>query len=376
MCQAFLNAQEKNFFFRADRDAQRARDPRCARPRSLTHERHIAIVSVRSRAIRRVAGRIAMKHEATFLASDGALLEFLFRALHNFFPPYSRIAIKLHMGEPGNRRFIDPALAKGIAECLAKLRCNPFFFDTPVIYASLRGTVEGYLKSAAAHGFTKENLGVPVIISNRGVAAEGENMTFHLAADAIEADGVLVLTHVKGHIACGMGGAIKNVGMGCVAKETKGAIHEGGEPAYDGGCTQCGVCVERCPTGNIILEGGRPRFGVTWCPGCSNCALVCPEQAIRPHVNFFDELLAESAVLAASRFKRTFAVNVLRNISLLCDCVADAGPLVAPDIGFVCACDMLTADVASLELLERDTPISSPNSTRIPPGNTFGRRRA
>jgi uncharacterized Fe-S center protein len=294
-----------------------------------------------------------MNHEATFFADDDALVAFLARTFADVFAPRDRIAVKLHMGEPGNPYAVDAAFARRVVSCLAGCGCDPFLFDTPVVYASPRGTAGGYLASAAERGFTKEKIGAPVVVSNRSVAVSGETMTFRLAADPVEADGVLLLSHVKGHVACGMGGAIKNVGMGCVAKETKGAIHEGGEPVYAGGCTQCGACVERCPTGNIVLEGDRPRFGITWCPGCSNCALVCPERAIGPRVALFDELLAEAAVLAAGRFKKAYAVNVLRRISRLCDCMADAGPIVAPDVGFVCAGDMITADAASLDLLAR-----------------------
>ncbi len=294
-----------------------------------------------------------MKHEATFLASDDALLSYLEGALARVFARNDRVAIKIHMGEPGNPFSIEAPFVRRIAACLAGIGCRPYVFDTPVVYSSPRHTVEGYLLSAAARGYTERNLGAPVTVSNRHVEVAGAAMTFLLASDPIEADGVLLLSHVKGHVACGMGGAVKNVGMGCVARETKGAIHEGGEPVYGEGCTRCGTCVERCPTGNIVLEGDRPRFGVTWCPGCSNCALVCPERSIAPRVGLFDELLAEAAVLAAARFKKVYAVNVLKNISRLCDCDANAGPLVAPDIGFVCAPDMITADAASLELVAR-----------------------
>lgn len=296
-----------------------------------------------------------MRHAAHSIAGEDALFAFLERELARVFAPRDRVAVKLHMGEPGNPHAVDAGFVRRLVERLAAIGCEPHLFDTPVIYASPRGTADGYLAAAAERGFTAERIGAPIVVSNRSVAVPGETMPFRLAVDPIEADGVLLLSHFKGHVACGAGGAIKNVGMGCVAKETKGAIHEGGEPVYAGGCTQCGLCVERCPTGNIALDSDRPRFGVTWCPGCSNCALVCPENAIEPRVGLFDELLAEAAVLAARRFKKTYAVNVIRNVSLLCDCMADPGPLVAPDAGFVCADDMITADAASLDVVARAT---------------------
>jgi uncharacterized Fe-S center protein len=295
--------------------------------------------------------RRLMKHEAAYIEGEEALFDFTARKLHGMVKRDDRIAIKLHMGEPGNTFYIAAPLTRRFVQCLRELGGNPFVFDSPVTYASPRNNAEGYLGVAAEHGYTAEYLGAPVHISNRSVPVQGSNMTYHVAAEPVEADGVLLLTHVKGHVACGMGGAIKNVGMGCVAKETKGAIHSGGEPVYHEGCTQCGECVAHCPTGNITLEDAGPSFGATWCPGCSNCLLVCSAQCLSPRVRVFDELLAEAAVLAHGRFKKRFAVNVIKNVAKHCDCMPDAGPLIAPDIGFVCADDMLTADIASLETI-------------------------
>jgi uncharacterized Fe-S center protein len=271
-----------------------------------------------------------MKNEAAFMKSEEALLAYLRTRVESVFAPYDRVAVKLHMGEPGNKSFI---------------------FDSPVVYAGPRNKVESYLRAAAEHGYTKEAIGAPVIISNRSTPLAGSRMTYHATSEPLEADGVLLLTHVKGHLACGMGGSIKNVGMGCMAKETKGAIHNGGEPVYTEGCTQCGACVESCPTDNIVIEGDSPRFGCTWCPGCSNCAIACPAHCIMPRVGTFDELLSEGAVLAHARFKKRYSVNVLRNISRMCDCVADSGPIILDDVGFVCAEDMVSADLASLEMI-------------------------
>ena len=286
---------------------------------------------------------------------DRPLKEYLSKVFREVFDEGERIAVKLHMGEPGNLYFIKPDLARAICRLLEQAGCKPFLFDTPVVYSSPRNNIEGYLKSAAANGYDEEAIGFPIVVSNRSVEAEGELMTYRIAAEPLEADGVLLLTHVKGHIACGMGGAIKNIGMGCMAKETKGDIHSGGEPRYTEGCVQCGICVESCPTENISIENDRPLFGRTWCSGCSNCAIVCPEECIRTNIANFDELLAEAAALAHSRFKKTYAVNVLKNISKLCDCIAASGPIIVEDIGYICGHDMISVDAASLEAIRRAT---------------------
>ncbi|MCK4538834.1 MAG: DUF362 domain-containing protein [Candidatus Krumholzibacteria bacterium] len=297
-----------------------------------------------------------MKNQtAVFIEKEKDLWEFLRTEFRNVYPHGSRVLIKLHMGEPGNRHYIKPELAGKIIDLLKDNECEPFIFDTPVVYDSPRNNPGDYLKVAADHGYSKEKLGVPVIINDKNTATRGEHMEYGLASSPLEADGVLLLTHFKGHMCSGMGGSIKNVGMGCMSKETKGAIHTGGEPVYADGCTECGACVENCPTENIRLDNGRPWFDVNWCPGCSNCILSCPVDAIRPKAAIFDRLLSEAAVLAHKKFKNVYAINVMKGMTKLCDCIADAGPVLVEDTGFVCAPDMLTVDIASLELLKKKT---------------------
>jgi uncharacterized Fe-S center protein len=296
-----------------------------------------------------------MNNNVVLIRDDRLLHEHLKVIFREMFEDGERIAVKLHMGEPGNLYFIKPDLARGICRLLEQAGCSPFLFDTPVVYSSPRNNIEGYLKCAAANGYTEEAIGSPIVVSNRSVEVEGELMTYRIAVEPLEADGVLMLTHVKGHIACGMGGAVKNIGMGCMAKETKGEIHTGGEPQYDEGCVQCGICVENCPTENISIENDRPVFGRTWCSGCSNCAIVCPEECIRTNVANFDELLGEAAALAHSRFKKVYAVNVLKNISKLCDCIAASGPIIVEDIGYICGRDMISVDAASLDVIRKAT---------------------
>jgi uncharacterized Fe-S center protein len=296
-----------------------------------------------------------MTGEAILLTDEKTLIEFLEKEIARIFSSGDRIAVKIHMGEPGNTTHVPASLSAQIVGALNRIECRPFIFDTPVVYRSPRSSVESYLKSAAGHGYTESHIGAPIVISDRSTPIKGKLMTYNVAQDVLDADGVLLLTHFKGHMASGMGGAIKNIGMGCMSKETKGAIHTGGEPVYDEGCTECGNCVENCPTKNIRLEDGQPWFDCTWCPGCSNCAIICPENCISPKVALFDEAIAEAAVIAHDRFKKVYAINVLRNITKLCDCIANSGPVIADDIGFVCAGDMLTADIASLDIIKERT---------------------
>lgn len=68
-----------------------------------------------------------------------------------------------------------------------------------------------------------------------------------MCKDLVDADGVLVLSHVKGHYCSGFGAGIKNLGMGALSKKSKGMIHEGGEPVYDSGCNLCKICSKTVP---------------------------------------------------------------------------------------------------------------------------------
>jgi uncharacterized Fe-S center protein len=296
-----------------------------------------------------------MTSDVTHIKHEEDLVAFLENELASVFSNGDSILIKMHMGEPGNRTHVNAQLAKKVIDVLMSLGCRPFIFDSPVVYSSPRNNEVGYLESAARNGFTQDSLGVPIVISNRSETISGELMSYELCAEPIEADGVLLLSHFKGHICSGMGGAIKNVGMGCMSKSTKGAIHTGGEPVYGDGCTECGACVENCPTDNIRLEKGRPFFDASWCPGCSNCIISCPEKCIAPKTEKFDSLLAEAATVAFERFGKSYSINVMKNMTQLCDCVADSGPVLADDTGFVCGADMVSVDIASLEILKRET---------------------
>jgi uncharacterized Fe-S center protein len=296
-----------------------------------------------------------MKSDVTFIRHEDELIRFLEDELVSVYDEKDSVLIKAHMGEPGNRTHISAELAKKIIDVLVSLGCRPFIFDSPVVYSSPRNNEAGYLESAARNGFTEDFLGAPIVISNRSETFKGELMEYEVCSEALEADGVLLLSHFKGHICSGMGGAIKNAGMGCMSKASKGAMHSGGEPLYEEGCTECGACVENCPTENIRLEKGRPFFDATWCPGCSNCIISCPEKCIHPKIAKFDSLLAEAAITAFERFGRCYAVNVMQNMTQLCDCVADSGPVLAEDAGFVCGADMVSVDIASLDILETQT---------------------
>lgn len=293
-----------------------------------------------------------MNGKTLFIDKEDKLLEYLRDRFQETYNSGDRIAVKIHMGEPGNKYYIKADFTGKVINILLDIGCQPFIFDSPVMYRSPRGSIEGYQKSAAEHGYSEENMKVPVIISDNSISRKGRYAEYDIITEPVEADGVLLLTHFKGHIASGMGGAIKNVGMGCMTKKTKEMIHRGGEPVYNEGCIQCGTCVENCPTGNIQIREDRPFFDQSWCPGCSNCVLTCPEDAISAHLEAFGKLIADAACTAQKEYRNVLVLNVLKNITKLCDCAASSGPIILNDIGYIVAGDIVSADTASLKLVE------------------------
>ncbi len=269
--------------------------------------------------------------------------------------PNSTVAIKLHMGEPGNKYFLKPEFTKKIMNIVKELGGKPFLFDSPVVYNSPRNNPKGYLAVAAKQGYTEKNIGCPIIVSDDFVSVKLKEVPFEfeVCKKLADADFVLVLSHVKGHYCSGFGAAIKNLGMGAVTKKTKEKIHAGGEPVFSGNCVLCGNCVKACPLDNIRLDKKqkRPFFDKTWCSGCSNCALVCEEEAIKPKINTFDFLLSACAKAARSKFRNYYFVNVILDVAQKCDCCSDAGPIIAKDVGVLFGKDIVAVDKASLDLV-------------------------
>ena len=144
--------------------------------------------------------------------------------LTGFFPSGSRVAVKLHMGEEGNKYFLKPEWAKKIVNILKHLGLKPFLFDSPVIYGGQRDSSAKYYKTAEKHGFSEKSIGCPVIVSDDGVDVKTYNLNAQVCKPIYESVYMLVLSHVKGHSCSGFGAAIKNLGMGGTSKKTKADI--------------------------------------------------------------------------------------------------------------------------------------------------------
>ncbi len=293
-----------------------------------------------------------MTNEIIFSEKEDSFLRALEGSLKKVFSEGEKIAVKLHMGEENNNSHLQPDFVGKVVAMLKRQGVKPFLFDSPVSYEGRRKTAEGYLALAAEKGFSEQNIGCPVVVSEESVSLKGEKMKYGVCKPLVEADGVLLLTHVKGHFCCGFGGSIKQLGMGAMDVKTKQAIHNGGRPVYVGGCVMCGDCAKSCPLSNIRYNKGRPHFDDNWCCGCSNCVYACKQGSLKTQVDLFDVLLADGAAVALKSFKNAFFVNVLKNITKTCDCMPQSEKVIS-DIGFLMGRDIVAVDKASLDLINQ-----------------------
>ncbi|MBT3405984.1 DUF362 domain-containing protein [Candidatus Woesearchaeota archaeon] len=264
-----------------------------------------------------------------------------------------KVAIKMHMGEKGNLHYLRPKDVKPFVDVLKDLGAEPFLFDSIVIYSGGRDTVEKYLKTAEEHGYTEEAIGCPIVVSDDFVEVETQDMKFQVCKPLTGADGVLVLSHVKGHPCAGFGGAIKNLSMGGATKKSKGDMHNGCKPNLTGKCTVCGTCEKLCPAKSCTVKSGNFVNDENACWGCSICIVQCPERALSPKVALFDDLLAQGAYATVKASKKVFCVNVIKNVSKYCDCQAGENPIVAKDVGVLFSADPVSIDNASVDLLDK-----------------------
>ncbi|MCK5112843.1 MAG: DUF362 domain-containing protein, partial [Thermoplasmatales archaeon] len=207
-----------------------------------------------------------------------------------------RIPVKLHMGEIKNKYYSKPDFVKLVIDELKMDNVDPYLFDTTVAYPGLRHSKSGYQKLAKIHGFTLKKVGCNVVIDDEGIPITVENRDYDVAEHLVESTHIFAISHVKGHVATGMGGAIKNFGMGGVTKETKIKMHHGSKPMYQkDACIYCGVCAEVCPFNALKVKENFWRQNTRSCFGCGVCVDACKNNALRYKDADFQYVLACAA---------------------------------------------------------------------------------
>jgi len=274
------------------------------------------------------------------------------------------VALKVHFGVRGTTRTLRSIFMRTVASEVKAAGGVPFFTETCGLGMGKHfNHAQGRLQVAAENGYTSETLGAPIVIADGLIGAEGVRVEVDgsqlkevwVAKAITQADHVVMLTHFTGHGSGCFGGAIKNLGVGCVTKRTKYDLHVEEPPSINEKCNDCGWCVEICPADAISLPERTIDLDKCWkCGGC----LHCPQEAISPPWTDGDDLgrrIADSAlgvVKAVGKDKLSY-VNFLMDVTPHCDCVPYSDTSVVADQGIIAGQDPVALDTASLDFVNQ-----------------------
>lgn len=270
------------------------------------------------------------------------------------------VPIKVHFGEKGNNTFIPSQAYEAVIGYLQEKGISTAYIETNVLYRGARTTKENHIKTAVSHGFTQ----LPIIIADGELGTEYDEIEIN--KDYIKKCKIgkgygafrqfIVMSHFKGHIAAGFGGAIKQLAMGFAARGGKLAQHSGISPVINAQkCIGCDLCVDKCDfnaisrTDTAVIDKGK-------CIGCAGCIAVCPQGAIRNTWGgeHFREKLAEYAYGAATGREIIF-ISFVHNVTPDCDCVGQHMKPVADNIGVLAGLYPVALDTACLDLVQKQS---------------------
>ena len=226
------------------------------------------------------------------------------------------VAIKLHSGEEGNQNFLKPDFWKPVIDFVGGtvVECN-------TAYEGQRNTTEKHKALLTRHGwdaYFKVDLmdaeGPDMVLEiPNGKQIQKNYVGKHLA----DYDSMLVLSHFKGHPMGGYGGALKQLAIGCASRAGKALIHSAGKT--------------------------DDRFK-TWEQHASSVV--------------FPEAMADAASSVIEHFRGKIAfINVMKNLSVDCDCCAVAEDPCMKDIGILASLDPVAIDQACIDLvMQSDDP--------------------
>ena len=265
------------------------------------------------------------------------------------------VGIKIHFGEKDNDTHVS---AKHLSD-VTKFFKKPVFVECNVLYRGNRLRKEDHIKQAHNHGFDfieidildgemgEDYIEIEIDTKNTQQAKIGRGIKNY--------DNLISISHFKGHIVAGFGGALKNVGMGLGSRGGKLDMHAGVSPQIDTvNCIACGSCAEQCPADAITVED-YAVIDQEICIGCAQCIAVCPEGVIkipwgnRP-ANEFLEKIAEYT-LACVQNKNWWYINFLTDITMKCDCVGTKQQPFMEDIGILFSKNPIAIDKASMDLV-------------------------
>ena len=272
------------------------------------------------------------------------------------------VAIKLHSGNNIGYSTLHPVFVRKVVQAIKDGGGYPFITD--VIWDVM---------GAESRGYTQETLGCPIYPS-AGVADKYHYDHHHpfkgiedwQVAGMIEDASFLVnFAHIKGHPACGFGGAIKNLALGCMTGKTRGQIHDvmHFDPYWFGDKVQDRETFERilasCPNQGLVEDKKNPgniHIHFDQCNQCGRCLKVAPAGSLKiDPVNFhaFQEACAISASITLSTFAPEKIVNLAlaTHMTPVCDCFGFTSMPILPDAGVFGSNDIIALETAVLDVI-------------------------
>lgn len=274
------------------------------------------------------------------------------------------VAVKVHVGEKGNTTHVRPEIVAELVRRVKRERAYPFLTETATLYRGQRENAVKHILLAHGHGFSIEKIGAPFILADglvgnteAEVCLPGEAGSVKIAREILAADALLVISHATGHPGTGMGGCIKNLGMGLASRAGKMRQHSAVMPeVIRERCQNCGKCRRWCPAGAILEKEGVSFIVASRCLGCGECLAVCRFDAVRYDFGTespaLQRRMARHALGAVLGKKgKCFFFNVLMDMTKDCDCFNVPQRKIVPDIGILASQDPVALDKATLDLV-------------------------
>ena len=222
------------------------------------------------------------------------------------------VAVKLHSGEAGNQNYLKPEFLKGIIN-----KVNGTVVECNTAYNGARNTTSKHEKLMEEHGWSKY-YNVDIMDSNgpdKVLEIPNGNKKNYVGKNIEKYDSMLVLSHFKGHPMGGFGGALKQLSIGVASSTGKAYIHTAGKT------TDVNKLWENLPTQDNFIEA-----------------------------------MADAASSVHNYFKGNIAyINIMKNMSVDCDCCAEAEDPCMKDIGILASLDPVAIDKACLDLVYNST---------------------
>jgi len=284
----------------------------------------------------------------------------------NYFAKGDFVGVKTHFGESSNTTFLHPIIVKAVIDRLKQSGAKPFLTETATLYRGSSSNASDHITLAFDHGFGFDRIGVPLIMADGlfgdaevPVVINGRHFkTVKVAREITRVQGIVALSHFKGHMITGFGGAFKNLGMGLSSRRGKLKQHSVMTPEINSSkCTSCGECIKWCPQDTIVMKNGAAFIEKANCIGCGECYAVCKCGAVlidfHRNSDEIQEMIAEHAAgVVRAVNKNLFFFNFLINITKNCDCM-NGGQRVSRDIGIVAGRNIVAVEKASCDLFEK-----------------------